>query len=201
MISASLSLSLPRLGWKSTSTPRSLKICTAAGESASEMRTLGFVIGYGSFENELSSRPKRRLVRKAGTHTPGGGYGSRVGAAKGRFCPGRRLGKLGGLGERGLGLGKGPVDPLRQQRNVFRVHGGAAPDPQARGRIAVMREIVAGAFLLHERHELLGEIGLRVGRQRSDRGIDHLHADRGVGSNSGILGQEVDPRRLRLPVG
>src|SRR3954469_14858499 len=41
MMSASLSLSLPRLGWKSTSTPRSLKICTAAGESASEMRTLG----------------------------------------------------------------------------------------------------------------------------------------------------------------
>src|ERR1700730_7024019 len=45
MISASLSLSLPRLGWKSTSTPRSLKICTAAGESASEMRTLGLDIG------------------------------------------------------------------------------------------------------------------------------------------------------------
>src|ERR1700686_3982423 len=44
MISASLSLSLPRLGWKSTSMPRSLKICTAAGDSASEMRTLGFVI-------------------------------------------------------------------------------------------------------------------------------------------------------------
>src|SRR4051812_27978509 len=41
MISASLSLSLPRLGWKSTSTPRSLKICTAAGDSASEMRTFG----------------------------------------------------------------------------------------------------------------------------------------------------------------
>src|SRR5258707_13962637 len=51
MMSASLSLSLPRLGWKSTSTPRSLKICTAAGESASEMRTFGLDIGYGSFEN------------------------------------------------------------------------------------------------------------------------------------------------------
>src|ERR1700733_11555756 len=45
MISASLSLSLPRLGWKSTSMPRSLKICTAAGDSASEMRTLGLDIG------------------------------------------------------------------------------------------------------------------------------------------------------------
>src|SRR6516225_6496872 len=39
--SASFSLSAPSFGWKSTSTPRSLKICTAAGESASEMRTLG----------------------------------------------------------------------------------------------------------------------------------------------------------------
>src|SRR6202012_3290328 len=45
MISASLSLSLPRLGWKSTSTPRSLKICTAAGDSASEIRTLGLDMG------------------------------------------------------------------------------------------------------------------------------------------------------------
>jgi hypothetical protein len=39
--SASFSLSAPSFGWKSTSTPRSLKICTAAGERASEMRTLG----------------------------------------------------------------------------------------------------------------------------------------------------------------
>jgi hypothetical protein len=39
--SASFSLSPPSLGWKSTSTPRSLKIWTAAGDSASEMRTLG----------------------------------------------------------------------------------------------------------------------------------------------------------------
>src|SRR3954453_29940 len=44
MISASLSLSLPRLGWKSTSMPRSLKIWTAAGDSASEMSTLGLDI-------------------------------------------------------------------------------------------------------------------------------------------------------------
>src|SRR5580700_10402446 len=41
MVSASLSLSLPRLGWKSTSMPRSLKIATAASDKASEMRTFG----------------------------------------------------------------------------------------------------------------------------------------------------------------
>ena len=47
MSSASFSLSLPSLGWKSTSMPRSLKICTAAGESASEMRTLGDMVCFG----------------------------------------------------------------------------------------------------------------------------------------------------------
>ncbi len=47
--SASLSLSAPSFGWKSTSTPRSLKICTAASESASEMRTLGDIGSLASF--------------------------------------------------------------------------------------------------------------------------------------------------------
>src|SRR5947209_7743847 len=42
--SASFSLSAPSFGWKSTSTPRSLKICTAAGESASEIRTRGATV-------------------------------------------------------------------------------------------------------------------------------------------------------------
>jgi hypothetical protein len=43
--SASLSLSLPRLASKVTSMPRSLKIWMAAGERASEIRTLGADIG------------------------------------------------------------------------------------------------------------------------------------------------------------
>ena len=41
MISASRAGSLPSFGWKSTSTPRSRKICTAASESSSEMSTFG----------------------------------------------------------------------------------------------------------------------------------------------------------------
>ncbi len=103
--------------------------------------------------------------------------------------------------QRCLGLGKRPVDPLRQQRDVLGIHRGAAPDAQARRRVAVVREIVAGAFLLHQRDELLGEVGLRIGRERGDRGIDHLQAHRGVGADRRILRQEIDPRRLRLPVG
>ncbi|EBA13613.1 hypothetical protein RCCS2_06989 [Roseobacter sp. CCS2] len=42
--SSSFALSLPRSGWKSTSMPRSLKICTAAGESLSEISTLGAIL-------------------------------------------------------------------------------------------------------------------------------------------------------------
>src|SRR6476659_2076589 len=59
------------------------------------------------------------------------------------------------LRQRGLGLGERPVDPLRQQRDVGGFHGGAAPDPQARRRIAVIGEVITRAFLLHESHELL----------------------------------------------
>src|SRR5665647_2674582 len=70
------------------------------------------------------------------------------------------------LRKRSFGLCKRPVDPLRQQRDVLGFHRGAAPDAQARRRIAIMREIVTGAFLLHQGDELLGEIRLRIRSQR-----------------------------------
>src|SRR6202022_4972988 len=72
MISASLSLSLPRLGWKSTSMPRSRKICTAAGDKASEMRTLGLGMRYVSFE-KMKRRPRRSGTWR---EEPGPGNGS-----------------------------------------------------------------------------------------------------------------------------
>src|SRR6185436_19471649 len=78
------------------------------------------------------------------------------------------------LRQRGLGLGERPVDPLRQQRDVGGFHRGAAPDPQACRRIAVIGEVITGAFLLHESHQLLGELGLRIRGQRGDRGIGEL---------------------------
>ena len=64
-----------------------------------------------------------------------------------------------------------------------------------------MREIVTCAFLLHQHHQLLGEVGLRVRVKRGDRRIDHLHAHRGIGTHRRVLRQEIDPRRFRLPVG
>src|ERR1041385_5693891 len=128
MISASFSLSLPRLGWKSTSTPRSLKICTAAGDSASEMRTFGLAIVFS--------------LRHSRARAPRGDPES------GRDCevleqiPGSRLAPrndgLRRFRQRRLHLGEGPVDPLREQCDVASLHSGAAPDAQARRRVAVM---------------------------------------------------------------
>ncbi len=102
--SASLSLSPPSLGWKSTSTPRSLKICTAAGESASEMRTLGGIA-------------LRRLRQRV------------------------------------LALGEGPVEPRRQRLDVGALDGRAAPDAQARRRIAIGVDVVGDALLLQARRQ------------------------------------------------
>src|SRR6188472_4245713 len=135
MISASLSLSLPRLGWKSTSTPRSLKICTAAGESASEMRTLGLDIGA-----ILHTLPWRGMV---GAQRRGGVKLSmrtlRASGAEKSPHPDAPFGcvdppppgegdELSRLRQRGPGFDERPIDPLRQQCEVGSFHGGAAPD-------------------------------------------------------------------------
>src|SRR5687768_15396892 len=142
MISASLSLSLPSAGWKSTSMPRSLKICTAAGDRASEISTFGLVIGF------VLHPPLEGEGRCA---APGWGEAINV-----KFRV-KRLGedhptpphlrcidppppgegeKLRRFRERGLGLGEGPINPLRQQCNVARLHRGTAPDAQTRWRVA-----------------------------------------------------------------
>src|SRR6185312_7635005 len=161
MISASLSLSLPRLGWKSTSMPRSLKICTAAGDNASEMRTFGLVIRillhhpFSGRMNPFSLYPflwgegwgEGRLLTGKRHKGPSPGASRRplpVRTGRGQGEKSRRL------REQCLGLGEGPVDPLRQQRNVGCLHRRAAPDAQARRRIAVMRKVVTGAFLFNQ---------------------------------------------------
>jgi hypothetical protein len=66
------------------------------------------------------------------------------------------------LRQRALGLGEGPVEPLRQYLDVARFDGRAAPDAQARRGIAIMGDVVARAFLLDRRRETLGEGRLRA---------------------------------------
>src|SRR6516162_7567255 len=92
MISASFSLSLPRLGWKSASMPRSLKICTAAGDNASEMRTLGFFIGVSLKKCNIAPAEAPTWREEPGPIFRDGGYGSRV-ARRSAACPGRQVKK------------------------------------------------------------------------------------------------------------
>src|SRR5690348_14130565 len=145
--SASLSLSAPSFGWKSTSTPRSLKICTAAGERASEISTLG---AMRAFRKICDGKKRRRVAR--------------------------RRAKSGGLGKRFLRLGEGPVEPLRQRLDVARLDRGAAPDAQPRRGVAIGVDVVGDALLLEDRAEILHEGRLRFRRQLLDLGIDHLQA-------------------------
>src|SRR3954452_23162027 len=128
MISASFSLSLPRLGWKSTSTPRSLKICTAAGDSASEMRTLGAGM----------AGPVRSFRRRGVVPEQRKGFCGRV-RAGGPDSFGN--GASGRLGELRLFLGEGPVEPRRQSLEVGGLDGGAAPDAQPRRSIPVGADV------------------------------------------------------------
>src|ERR1019366_197048 len=97
-------------GLLSISTPRSLKMATAAGESLSAIRTLGMRVS-GNGDKEKSRRLSRTGIDS------------------------------GSLGGAGLDLGEGPVEPGRQRLDVGLVHGGAAPDAQARRRGAIARHV------------------------------------------------------------
>src|SRR5215471_11793029 len=166
---ASLSLSLPRSGWKSTSTPRSLNIWTAAGESASETRTRGAIVSPVNF--------------------------IAADAAFCGFCSPRPQGEEGGesrrLGQRIPGLGEGPIQPLGQYLDVCCLDACAAPDAQSGRCIAIMRDIVAGAFLFDSACKRLGERRLGFCGKRRHGRIDNLQANRGVGAGRWIAGEEI----------
>src|SRR5690242_17987721 len=123
MISASLSLSLPRLGWKSTSTPRSLKICTAAGDRASEMRTRGVVMLCPVYRLCSPASPakagdpvRRCALFKTRTWWLLDAPLSRgmTACIRGNYERSRRL------GQRVLGLAERPVEPGGERLDVAR---------------------------------------------------------------------------------
>src|SRR5712671_7773062 len=105
------------------------------------------------------------------------------------------------LRQRVLGPGEGPVEPAGERLDVVRLDGRAAPDAQAGRRVAIMGEIVAGAFLLDHGGEAFGETRLRVGGKLGHRRIDDLETDRGVGARRRIAGEEIHPGRAPDPVG
>src|SRR4051812_38804982 len=63
-------------------------------------------------------------------------------------------------GERGEGAGEGPVEPRRQPLDIGGLDGGAAPDPQARRRVAVAGDVVGDPLLVEEPGQLLDEARL-----------------------------------------
>src|SRR6266568_9527187 len=174
--SASFSLSAPSLGWKSTSMPRSLKIWTAAGERASEMRTRGAMKAPECVGDDVFVMPPPRLRG------------------------GRRQDALRCLCERCLCLGKRPVDPRRQRRDIGLFDRATAPDAQTRRCVAMGRDVERGAFLLDERDEILHEGPLRVDGERPDRRIDDLEAHGCIRARRLDLGEVRDPRGLGDPV-
>src|SRR5690606_5498571 len=151
MISARRAGSLPSLGWKSTSTPRSRKICTAASERASEMRTLG--TGFVSGLTYVSG--------KAGS----GGAGSR----------------------------EGPIEPRQQRLNVRGIDRGAAPDAQARRRVAITTDVVGGPLGFQQLRHALDEIALTRVVEGCDPGIGETQADGGVRACCRAGDEVLDP--------
>src|SRR3954454_13545916 len=103
--------------------------------------------------------------------------------------------RLGCLRQRGLGLGIGPVEPLRQRIEVGLLHRRTAPDAKPRRRVAIGVDVVGDAFLLERGSDPLDELRLRVGGKLHHHGIHHLEADRGVGADRRIDREMLDPRR------
>src|SRR5258707_14626625 len=75
------------------------------------------------------------------------------------------------LRQRVLGPGEGPIQPAGERLDVGRLDGRAAPDAQTRRRVAIMGEIVAGAFLLDHGGEAFGETRLRIAGKRGHRRV------------------------------
>src|SRR5256885_8989410 len=69
-----------------------------------------------------------------------------------------------------LDLAVGPVEPGHQGFQITFLDGGAAPDAQARRRVAVGADVVARLLAFEEVGHLLGGRRLLVGGQRGEPG-------------------------------
>ena len=200
MISASLSWSLPSAGWKSTSTPRSWKIWTAASDSASEMRTLG--AWWCPVSLALTTAPSAGF---GGARPSPGEEEARVASPRGERIatrPVRVIARARSVQVSAVELAlalEGPVEPGRQRLDVGRLDGGAAPDAQARRGVAIGADVVGDAFASPAAEVIaLAKAAAASARQRGDGGVDDLEADRGVGAGRRVRGEELDPGRCSV---
>ena len=141
-------LSLSRPGLTSTSTPRSLKISTAAGESLSEMSTRGVMVK--SLWRLPGVGAKRGCRRSADARAPSPRIGAATQAALASFAFSSRR----------------PSRATASAPRCRRVSTVAPHQMRRPGRrVAIGVDVVGDAFLFEQRGELLGERGLRLGRQ------------------------------------
>ena len=73
-----------------------------------------------------------------------------------------------------LALAIGPVEPQRQRFDIGALDGRAAPDAQARRRVAIGGDVVGDAFLVERGGDAFDEGRLRVGGKPGHRRIDDL---------------------------
>ena len=93
-----------------------------------------------------------------------------------------------------------PVKPRQKSLHVGRIHRRAAPDTQARGRIAIRADIERHAFFIEQRNQRLRVLLLRVGGQRRVSRIFDHETDRRVRARRRILREETRPVGFRDPV-
>ena len=157
--------------------PRSLKICTAAGDSAVGNENLGH--GHATSSHLCSSSPglcaatplgmalRSILIGMAGARP---GHDGCMGTSEAHAA----------FGSASLASAKAQSSHGVSASRSAGLDRGAAPDAQARRRVAIGADVVGDALLLQRGGDLLRERRLRVGRQRRNRGIDDLEAHRGV---------------------
>src|SRR5690606_28620414 len=77
--------------------------------------------------------------------------------------------------------------------DVRGLDGRAAPDAQARRRVAIAADVEGDLFFLEPSGDVLRDRGLTLGVEAGEPRIGELQADRGARTSLRPLGQEIDP--------
>ena len=96
-------------------------------------------------------------------------------------------------------VGEGPVEPGHQRLEVGGLDGRAAPDAQARRRVAIGADVVGDAFLLEQRDDALGERRLRRPSSAATTGSTIDRHTEVLERVAGSAARIIDPRRPSRP--
>ena len=195
-------------GWKSTSMPRSLKICTAAGERASEMRTLGMCVVLIMALSSAAVITREGAVSQdtmiACGEVRASGVARHAAACAGHDgCVNRDDAQLTPPSAARPWLARRPSRarasaPRRRSPPPWRRTRCAGPAARRGNRRCRRRRLPSPGC----RRRFLAKAACASARKRRHRRIDHLQADRGVGARApGHAREMIDPGRALDPVG